>query len=235
MAGPARNKLGLSDFSYLDYKLDPKPRVLVLGAWKNPKTGNDLIGGININYLTKDEYRKLKHLVIPKIRKLSGLRQRYRVGKFISAELFDNYYRTYNVESIRKAEYVILPEPSEKEPEKEPFEDPDEKVKNISDLGELYGTGVDEISTDEYKESHNLDTYNFLGSEKLSAVFDGRNLYLDSVDDPDVIVECCEFDINEVTRMTARDGRLEIFGDLAVPQYAIDIFTLSIQLRDTLS
>ncbi len=35
--------------------VDKHPTVLVLGKWKNPKTGNTLLGGINLNYL--DRYR----------------------------------------------------------------------------------------------------------------------------------------------------------------------------------
>ena len=38
-------------FGYDNAKVDPRPDILLLGAYQHPNTGNYLVGGINLHYL----------------------------------------------------------------------------------------------------------------------------------------------------------------------------------------
>lgn len=88
------------DFDYANYKQDPHPSILVLGAYQHPNTGNNLVGGINLNYLNQQQRNDLAR-VLPKLMQQSNLYQRYHQGKKLLPGVFDNYYRTYNAAHIR--------------------------------------------------------------------------------------------------------------------------------------
>lgn len=90
-------------FEYPNYNLDPRPHVLVLGYWTNPDTGNRLLGGLNLNYATEEEFAALKK-ALPLILRVKTLQQRYRLGKRILPDVFSQMYRTYNKEYIHKIE-----------------------------------------------------------------------------------------------------------------------------------
>lgn len=87
-------------FNYDTYKNDPAPDILVLGAYVHPNTGNNLVGGVNLNYLDKAQRDDLAR-VLPKLMQQSNLYQRYHLGRKLLPGVFDNYYRTYNAANIR--------------------------------------------------------------------------------------------------------------------------------------
>lgn len=107
-------------FDYPNYKLDQRPRVLVLGYWKNPDTGNKLLGGINLNYLTEPELQKLR-VALPLILRPKDLKNRYNVGKRILPDIFGQFYRTYNksyVQQITPSELTYGKDKKEKDTDK---------------------------------------------------------------------------------------------------------------------
>ncbi len=87
-------------FNYDNYKQDPAPDILVLGAYRHPNTGNNLIGGINLNYLDKAKRDDLAR-VLPQLMQQSNLYHRYHLGKQLLPGVFDNSYRTYNANHVR--------------------------------------------------------------------------------------------------------------------------------------
>lgn len=88
------------DFDYANYKNDPKPSILVLGAYQHPSTGNNLVGGINLNYLDATQRNELAK-VLPKLMQQTNLYSRYHLGKKLLPAVFGNSYRTYNSAHIR--------------------------------------------------------------------------------------------------------------------------------------
>lgn len=91
----------LRTFDYASHKTDPRPTVLVLGHWKNQSTGNDLLGGININYMTDAELQRLRRAV-PIILRARDLKSRYWVGRRLLPDIFTEYYRTYKQNNVAK-------------------------------------------------------------------------------------------------------------------------------------
>jgi hypothetical protein len=87
-------------FNYDSFKQDPAPDILVLGAYRHPNTGNNLIGGINLNYLDKAQRDDLAR-VLPQLMQQGNLYQRYHLGKRLLPGVFNNSYRTYNANHIR--------------------------------------------------------------------------------------------------------------------------------------
>jgi len=90
---------------YGEFKVDPKPRVLVLGKWKHPSTRNVLVGGVNLNYLND---RQVDHLqkVLKRVLATRRLKDRYWRGRDLAPDIFNNYYRTYNKKYI----HAVTPE-----------------------------------------------------------------------------------------------------------------------------
>lgn len=78
---------------------DPRPDALVLGAYIHPSTGNRLVGGINLNYMTNAEVNQLER-ILPQLTKGRNLYERYNIGRSLSPTLFTTYYRTYNADNI---------------------------------------------------------------------------------------------------------------------------------------
>ncbi|MCK9557988.1 MAG: hypothetical protein M0R50_08125, partial [Candidatus Cloacimonetes bacterium] len=89
-------------FGYVNYNTDPKPDVLVLGNWKNPSTKNNLIGGVNLNYLSSGQIVKLRKIV-DRIFNRDSLRARYRYLKSKSPDIA-MFYRTYDSKYIKSVE-----------------------------------------------------------------------------------------------------------------------------------
>jgi hypothetical protein len=120
---------------------DPRPDVLVLGAYVHPNTGNRLVGGININYMTTSELDKLEGLV-PKLVKGRNLYERYNIGRSIDPLIFTTYYRTYNADNINMVgkgkiypQYGEFKEQPDQRVEFEPTEaPPPQKADDIEDL-----------------------------------------------------------------------------------------------------
>jgi hypothetical protein len=85
----------VADIAYANYNIDPRPKVLKLGTWIHPNTGNVLIGGINLHYLRPEQIQKIQYY-LPEILKDRNLRRRYWTGMRLAPDIFDNFYRTYN-------------------------------------------------------------------------------------------------------------------------------------------
>jgi hypothetical protein len=86
---------------------DSKPTILLLGAYKHPNTGNNLIGGINLSYLDQQQRDELA-TVLPKIMQANNLYSRYHVGRRLLPNVFDNFYRTFDAKHIRGVEKGVL-------------------------------------------------------------------------------------------------------------------------------
>jgi hypothetical protein len=86
-------------FSYDNFKNDPRPDILLLGGYTHPRTGNNLVGGINLHYLNKDQVDELAR-VLPTIMTGNNLKSRVRQLRNVVPQIF-NYYRTYNAAYIR--------------------------------------------------------------------------------------------------------------------------------------
>jgi hypothetical protein len=97
----------LWSFPYNNWKHDKEPQILLLGAYQHPTTGNNLVGGVNLNYLTDRQRDTLaKHL--PQIMHGENLRARYRIGKKLAPDVFGNSYRTYNSRYIQGVNTDIM-------------------------------------------------------------------------------------------------------------------------------
>jgi len=95
-------------FDYENYQTDPKPDVLVLGTYKHPSTGNQLVGGINLHYISKRDQLDLRKL-LPELSKIRGLKRRYRFGARALPHIFsDQAYRTYDSEHIADLKTGVL-------------------------------------------------------------------------------------------------------------------------------
>lgn len=95
-------------FDYENYESDPNPDVLVLGAYKHPTTGNDLVGGINLHYLGERERIELRK-TLPELSKMRGLKNRVRFGRRALPHIFSQQaYRTYNADHITNLKKGVL-------------------------------------------------------------------------------------------------------------------------------
>lgn len=85
-------------FGYVNYKHDPVPRVLILGTGVN-KNKNEIIAGININYLDDVQLDNLR-TIVDKVYKFKP-KLRYDVLKKIAPDIA-KYYRTYDTDFVVK-------------------------------------------------------------------------------------------------------------------------------------
>jgi hypothetical protein len=87
------------EFPYEKFSTDPRPRLLLLGKYRHPTTRNILIGGVNLNYLNDEQLKEirqnLKTILQPK-----NLQLRYWRGRRLLPDIFQNAYRTYDVDYI---------------------------------------------------------------------------------------------------------------------------------------
>ena len=86
---------------------DPSPDILLLGAFRHPTSGNNLVGGINLHYVNKDQLDRLQR-ALPSIMKPNNLYGRYWAGRKLVPDVFDNYYRTYNSNYVRGVTKDVL-------------------------------------------------------------------------------------------------------------------------------
>ena len=86
-------------FQYDRGRSDTPPDVLVLGDYTF-NNGTDVIGGINLHYLTPDQIKQLRKL-LPRIMGGRDLQDRYWNGRRLLPDVFNSYYRTYNTNYIR--------------------------------------------------------------------------------------------------------------------------------------
>ena len=94
-------------FNYDNWHQDPRPDILLLGAYRHPATNNNLVGGINLHYINQDQRDRLARS-LPQIMQAKNLRQRYWVGRQLLPDIFNNYYRTYNSRFIRGVNKDVL-------------------------------------------------------------------------------------------------------------------------------
>ena len=94
-------------FGYDNFKTDPNPDILLLGAYQHPNTKNNLVGGINLHYLRSDQVDNLSK-ALPQIMAAGNLYGRYHVGKRLVPDVFTNYYRTYNAAHIRGVKQDVM-------------------------------------------------------------------------------------------------------------------------------
>jgi hypothetical protein len=79
----------------------------MLGAYRHPNTGNNLVGGINLHYLNKQQIDRLA-IELPNIMKAGNLYGRYQVGRRRLPDIFNSFYRTYNAEYIGGVNQGVL-------------------------------------------------------------------------------------------------------------------------------
>lgn len=94
-------------FKYDNFNVDPTPDILLLGAYTHPKTGNNLVGGINTHYLNPNQVEKLA-TILPKIMGGRNLKQRYWIGRQLMPDVFTDYYRTYDSKYIRGVSQDVM-------------------------------------------------------------------------------------------------------------------------------
>jgi hypothetical protein len=82
------------DLDYPRWKTDPDPRILLLGRWRDPRTGRRKIGGINLNYLSQNQIDKLRYY-LPEILSNKNLMARYYAGRELVPDVFMSFYRDY--------------------------------------------------------------------------------------------------------------------------------------------
>lgn len=99
-------------FNYANWQSDPSPLILRLGKYVHQTTGNLLVGGINLNYLSDSEVNKLRQY-LPQILESPNLRDRYWAGRNLFPEVFNNYYRTYRADLMGSGEGDTGKEPGE--------------------------------------------------------------------------------------------------------------------------
>ena len=130
-------------FSYLSYETDPKPDVLILGLWKSPGTKNNLVAGVNLNYLSSGQLVRLRK-AIKRIFPRDTLRTRYRYLKSTLPDIA-MFYRTYDTKYIKSIEHNELDsyEPKAKSSPK------DEKVKTAAEINKAAHAPEPPEDTDE--------------------------------------------------------------------------------------
>ena len=89
----------INTMDYSTWKTDPNPNVLVLGSFIHPTTRNNLMAGINLNYLTKRQVDTLRYY-LPEILKNKNLYIRYWTGVRLLPDVFRSFYRYYNKDNI---------------------------------------------------------------------------------------------------------------------------------------
>ena len=86
---------------------DFNPDILLLGAYRHPSTGNHLVGGINLHYIS-DEQRDELARSLPEIMRQNNLKTRYWTGRRLLPDIFNNYYRTYNSRYIQGVQKDVM-------------------------------------------------------------------------------------------------------------------------------
>lgn len=94
-------------FRYDNFNVDPTPDILLLGAYRHPNTGNNLVGGVNLHYLNNRQIEKLAE-ALPEIIAAGNLKARYWKGRSLVPDVFNDYYRTYDSKYIRGVEQDIM-------------------------------------------------------------------------------------------------------------------------------
>lgn len=89
------------DFDYNgDQVTDPRPKTVSLGRWRSPK-GNNLMAGINLNYLSDEQITRLQQNLQPILRD-RNLKRRVRKLRALMPDIFNSAYRTYKRDSMQE-------------------------------------------------------------------------------------------------------------------------------------
>ena len=80
--------------SYEGAPNDPSPKVLILGDYKHPNTGNKLTGAINLNYLKPEDRKKIRQIA-DKYMRGKNLKERYDEVANLQSDAARKAYRTY--------------------------------------------------------------------------------------------------------------------------------------------
>ena len=97
----AEASLPLWEFSYPEFQHDPTPKVVVLGTYVHPETGNKLMMGINTRLLNTQEAMRLIGL-INDLATIRDGRIRAKYLRIRASKIFDTAYRTYNLSKVSK-------------------------------------------------------------------------------------------------------------------------------------
>jgi len=104
-----------------DKVTDPKPTALSLGKFRSSR-GNQLMSGINLNYLSDEQRKRLQQNLPSILRKPDGRpernnRRRVRKLRAMMPDIFNQAYRTYNRAEMNNVQPGVLkflkPEPGE--------------------------------------------------------------------------------------------------------------------------
>lgn len=110
------------DFKYDNFTVDPNPKILYLGKYRNRKTGNVLVGGVNLKYLDKEQVKRLRENLSDILRSGRTLKKRWAAGNRLLPDVFPKShkgaYRTYDANMMHiTSKSTITPAKSAREPE----------------------------------------------------------------------------------------------------------------------
>jgi len=112
-------------FNYDAFRTDANPIILYLGKWRSKRTGNTVVGGVNMNYLSDEQIKRLRENLRELLRAGRTLKARWRKGHELLPDIFPGKgggrgaYRTYQQDMIHtKSTSTITPidKPEKKEP-----------------------------------------------------------------------------------------------------------------------
>jgi len=95
------------DFDYGGNQVtDQRPKALSLGKWRSGR-GNNLMAGINLNYLSPEQINRLQQN-LPRILRNRNLQTRARTLRAIMPDIFNTAYRTYYKDAVDNVEKGTL-------------------------------------------------------------------------------------------------------------------------------
>lgn len=99
--------LPLWEFSYPEYENDPTPKVIVLGSYIHPETGNNLLMGINVRLLNTQKALQLVSM-INDISRIKDGRIRVKYLRTRASRIFNEAYRTYDLSKVEILEKTTI-------------------------------------------------------------------------------------------------------------------------------
>lgn len=99
--------LPLWEFSYPEYENDPTPKVVVLGSYIHPETGNTLLMGVNVRLLDTQKALKLVSM-INDLASIKNGRIRAKYLRTRASNIFNEAYRTYDLNKVEILEKTTI-------------------------------------------------------------------------------------------------------------------------------
>jgi len=93
-------KFPVWDFIYPPFNTDPTPKSLVLGFYEHPRTGNQLMAGVNVRLLNASSAQRLLE-VLDQLGDGQNTIKRVRILRHLLGSVFDTAYRTYDVGKMK--------------------------------------------------------------------------------------------------------------------------------------